>query len=186
MNATKAAVEQAGTLVFDLRQLTGGFQLPPGDVVDLFRDGRRAQPVMERRLLSVLQVAQGWSSVACVGGGRRLERRERIEPVKGAAFTAGEPFDVVDRYDVRVFRSQLAFAPSWMKGTGRYFTAGAFEDYVKRLAGVFVVDVERFPECPYWRVPSGVVLSWAFAGLLGTKAAVKRAGLPALLEGCRP
>jgi len=187
-----------GRLSFDEAKVAEGLGLSVDDVRAYFRDGRRAQPIVERRLLQDFS-GNGWRAETVMGGGRCL------------VFERAHGFGTVQRFDVRVVTEELSFAPSWMKGTGRSFNPDAFQRYYappasaeahgvsmvalgfdvpqvdpNARAGVFVVDVPAWPLCPYWRVPSHAILEWAAAGRLGSQARMKRPDVARLLEGFKP
>lgn len=179
MSPLRRAVPISGVLDFDEGGLVTGLRLAPSEVLAYFRDGRRAQPLIERRLIHAFG-PNGWRTVATMGGGRRLQCVAEIT----AGLEAGRRFTQL--WDVRVFVRELSFAPSCMKGTGRRFDEAAFDRYYHEVTGVFVCDVSAFPRCPYWRVGSGLVLEWAQEGLLGTRARVDREDVAGLLEGFTP
>lgn len=159
-------VPLAGVLEFSVPSLVEGLGLPEADVLGHFRDGRRAQPIVVRRLLRSFE-GNGWTVMATPGGGVRLVD------------------DQARSHDVRVIVDELSLAPSFMKGTGRRFDADAFRAYygAAEPAGVFVVDVAAFPRCPYWRFGSLIVLEWFNAGLLGANGSAGRSDLGWLLKG---
>src|ERR1044071_9674221 len=144
----------AGTLRWDLAELSRAMRLPGDSVRDYFTDGRRVSFLLERRIAS--EVLHG-----------------RTAPSEGA------PFDAIDsfggRWEVRsISRHGIYFCPSNMVGSSRHFEERGFLEKLKGIRGYVVADIESFPDVPYWRVTSEQVLQWWRDGALGADSKVSR------------
>lgn len=132
-------------------------KLAPEDVREYFTDGRRVSLLIERRVMR--EVLNG-----------------KLAPHEGT------PYDVVDaqggNWDIRSISDHgVYFSPSHMVGSGRRFEEAGFFAKLDVLSGYVLADIERFPDIPYWKIPTGQVRSWWQAGALGadTKISRKRA-----------
>lgn len=153
-----------GVLRFDAGALADGLGLPVEEACEFFRDGRRGQPLMVRRLSRELE-GFGWGLIDRDGGGTLFRDA-------AGAF-----------WELRAVTTELSLAPSRMKGTGRRFEPGNFVAYMAHLGGVIAVDVEGFPACRYWMLSSATLADWLGRGLLGGRGALMRADARRELEG---
>lgn len=157
-------IPASGWLDFPVYALAAALSLPSKEVLEHFRDGRHAQPLLERCLAAKLQPL-GWRRARREGGGALL-----VDGVGG-------------RWEMRAVTDELSLAPSRMKGTGRRFDAEGFLEHVRGHAGVLAVDVEGFPRCAYWLLTAERLVEWFDGGELGRSARVKRRDLKQLLAG---
>ncbi len=130
-------------------------KLPDQAIREYFTDGRRVSFILERRIAS--EVLHGQTA-----------------PSEGA------PFDAIDgsggRWEVRsLSRHGVYFCPSNMVGSSRHFEEAGFLKKIQGIRGYVVADIERFPEVPYWRIPSAQVLAWWRNGELGSDSKISRA-----------
>jgi len=143
-----------GVLRWDVRELARALKIPEDDVREYFTNGRRVSFIVERRIAR--------------------------EVFKGAQLAPrGAGFDFIDehggKWEVRcITQSGIYFCPSYMVGSGRHFDEEGFLRKLSELEGYVVADVVRFPEVPFWVIPSEQVREWWEAGELGSTTKISR------------
>lgn len=77
------------------------------------------------------------------------------------------------RWEVRSLTDRgLYFCPSHMVGSSRRFDERGFLAKLDGIEGYLVSDIERFPNVPYWVVPTETVRGWWRARRLGATTKV--------------
>ncbi|MDP2166961.1 MAG: hypothetical protein Q8J64_01375 [Thermodesulfovibrionales bacterium] len=142
------AKEPNGIIMWDVTDIANALKISAADVREYFTDGRRISFILERRIAH--------------------------EILKGTiASSEGSDFDVVDseggKWEVRsISKGGIYFCPSYMVGSGRKFDKGGFKRKTSIIKGYIIADIEKFPDVPFWIIPTEQVLSWWDAGKLGT------------------
>jgi len=147
-------MEPTGWLTFDLNRIARALIISVEDTRKYFTDGRRVSFLIERRAVGTMP-------------GSRLAPSE------------GSGFDLIDvdggNWEVRSLTKRgIYFCPSYMVGSGRRFDEFGFLSKLDNIEGYFVTDITRFPEMPYWIIPSEIVKQWWQNGELGGGSKISR------------
>ncbi|MFL2832122.1 MAG: hypothetical protein ACJ0BK_00710 [Coraliomargaritaceae bacterium] len=152
----------SGTLEWNIKQIGAALKISEEDVRAYFTDGRRVSFLLERRI--AYEVLDG-----------------SLAPSEGAGY------DVLDRegrkWEVRsISRGGIYFCPSYMVGSGRSFNLAGFNKKLDEISGYIVSDIERFPEIPYWIIPTSTVRKWWVNCKLGKTTKISRKNALELLK----
>jgi len=151
-----------GTLSWNIDDLSKALVLPPDEVCNYFKDGRRISFLLERRLATEVLNARLASSEAA-------------------------DFDIIDnngdKWEVRcVTNSGVYFCPSYMVGSGREFNIEGFIKKINNLKGYVLVDIVTFPIVKFWIVPVDIIQKLWDKSLLGPVTQVSRNSILNLLN----
>ena len=134
---------------------------PSRGCAEYFTDGRKVAFIFERRLATEFT------------GGELAE-------------TEGADYDITDnegkRWEVRSISQRTYFCPSYMVGSGRTFHEEGFLKKIAGIAGYILVDINAFPNVPFWKVSAEVVLAWYRANKLGSGTHTSRIRVLQLLK----
>lgn len=129
----------AKKLTWNISDLAKAMKLSKKVTEDYFKDGRRASPLLERRLARVLK----W----------KLTDSERTG------------WDLKDwrggKWEVRcITKEGVYFNPSMNVGGSRGYNKTAYSNKLKVLKGYILCDIVTFPKVTFWKVPKKAVREW--------------------------
>ena len=136
------------TLYWETEDICNGLLVDEDDVIEIFRDGRSATPIIKMRLK---RENPGWSLCSMASSHELLDLDSC-------------------RWKVRsITRRGVDFRLSRHIGVGREFNINTFQEALGGLNGYILADIVLFPSVEVYKIPIQIVFQWFEEGRLNTK-----------------